>query len=65
MPRAKAIARTKDAGITSRRMRTSRSVFAQKLFVERHPVDALLGKLKRCKENSINDTRAAHGHTET
>lgn len=35
--------------------RVSGSAFAQKLFVDRHPVDTLLGEFERCKENGIND----------
>lgn len=41
------------------------SVFAQKFLVNRDPVNALLGKLKCCKENGVHDTRTAHGHAET
>lgn len=36
---------------------------AQKLFVDRQPVDALLGEFKCGEENGIDDTRATHGNS--
>jgi hypothetical protein len=39
-------------------------VLAQKFLVDRHAVDALLGKLKCGEENSVDDTRSRHGHAE-
>jgi hypothetical protein len=40
------------------------SIRGKQLLIYRHLVDALLGKLKRGKENSIYDARARHGNAE-
>lgn len=37
----------------------------QKLLIDGDPVDPLLGKLKRGKENSIYNARTTHGDAET
>jgi hypothetical protein len=40
-------------------------VLAQEFLIIRHAVDALLGEFKCGKENSVDDARSRHGHTET
>jgi hypothetical protein len=40
-------------------------VRVEELFVHAHLIDALLGKLKRSKENRIDDARPRHGHAKT
>lgn len=39
-------------------------VLAQEILVDRHAVDAFLGKLKCSEENSVDDARSRHGHAE-
>jgi hypothetical protein len=41
-----------------------KAVLAQKLFIDCHPIDALLRKLECGKENSIYNARSAHRHAE-